>query len=89
MVPLYPTTNTHLRPLFILQIERIPHGPGLGFGHGSLHELVIGFVLHKDPRAGTAALTHVEEQSEMTRLHSVIHWRWGRLLDRGRDTQTG
>lgn len=63
----------HLRALLGAKQEGVPHSPLLGPLHTPLQELLVDVLLDKGPRAGTAALALVEEESKVGLLHRIVH----------------
>ena len=65
--------RSDLWSLFVLAVERIANRTFLGTLDRSLDELIVDFLLDKDARSGTAALSLVEEQSKVTLFHGLVH----------------
>lgn len=66
----------------------VPNHTRLGPGNAPFHKLGVNVLLHKGPRACTAALALVEEQGEVGLLHSPVHWE-GRRQPRSEKERPG
>lgn len=63
----------YLRSLVVDWIKRIPNRSLLRLLDRLLHEVLVRLLLNKYTGASAAALALVEEETEMTLLHSVLH----------------
>lgn len=63
----------YLRTLLGLQVKGVSHYSFFSSLDAALHKLVVDVCLHEGPRAGTAALALVEEESKVGLLHGIFH----------------
>ncbi|MCP6559700.1 hypothetical protein NL501_31240, partial [Klebsiella pneumoniae] len=63
----------HLGPLLSPAVKGVPNHPRFGPGNAALHKFFIHILMHKRPRASTAALALVEEQGKVGLFHSPVH----------------